>query len=40
LEGRKQAFLCPNKTLQDKENMEEKMETYQELKTLLIDEEI
>ena len=33
LESRKQAFLCPNKTLQDKENMEDQMETYQELKT-------
>jgi uncharacterized protein YaaQ len=33
LESRKQAFLCPNKTLQDKENMEEQMETYQELRT-------
>ena len=33
LESRKQAFLCPNKTLQDKEIMEEQMETYQELKT-------
>ena len=32
LESRKQAFLCPNKTLQDKEIMEEQMETYQELK--------
>ena len=26
-------FLCPNKTLQGKENMEEQMETYQELRT-------
>ena len=33
LESRKQAFLCPNKTLQDKEIMEEQMETYQELRT-------
>ena len=33
LESRKQAFLCPNKTLQGKENMEEQMETYQELRT-------